>query len=61
VNRHPVDVVALVFAIVFLGSAGAWAGWTYGGLSPGDVAWAIPVVLILAGLAGVTASLSRRG
>ena len=60
-NRHPADVVALVFSLVFLGSAAAWAAWKHGGLSADDVAWTIPVVLIVAGLAGVTASLRRRG
>ena len=59
-NRHPADVVALVFALVFLGAAAAWAGWEHGSLTVDDVAWTIPVVLILAGLAGVTASLRRR-
>ena len=60
-NRHPADVVALVFSLVFLGSAAAWTGWKHGGLSADDVTWTIPAVLILAGLAGVTTSLRRRG
>jgi len=59
-NRHPADVLALVFALVFLGAAAGWAAWQHGGLSVDDVAWTIPVVLILAGLAGVMASLRRR-
>lgn len=59
-NRHPADVLALVFGLVFLGAATAWAGWMHGDLSVDDVAWLIPVVLIAAGLAGVTASLRRR-
>jgi len=60
VNRHPADVVVLVFALVFLGSAAAWAGWMHGGLSVDDIAWTIPVVLIVAGVVGVTTSLRRR-
>ena len=59
-NRHPADVVALVFALVFLGSAAAWTAWQHGGLTVEDLSWTIPVGLILAGLAGVTASLRRR-
>lgn len=59
-NRHPADVVALVFALVFLGCAALWAGWAYGSLDVGALTWAVPVVLIVAGIVGITASLRRR-
>lgn len=59
-NRHPADVLALVFALVFLGAAAVWAAWMHGNLSVDDLAWTIPVVLIVAGLVGVTTSLRRR-
>lgn len=59
-NRHPADVLALVFALVFLGAATAWAAWMHGNLSVDDMAWAVPVVLVVAGLVGVTTSLRRR-
>ncbi len=58
-NRHPADVVALVFALVFLGCAVTWVGWAYGDFDVDVLAWAIPVVLIVAGLVGITTSLRR--
>jgi len=60
VNRHPADIVALVFALVFLGCAATWAGWEHGDLDVDAITWAIPLVLIVSGLVGVTMTLRRR-
>lgn len=59
-NRHPADVVALVFAVVFLGCAAAWTGWAHGDLDVAALTWVAPAVLIAAGVIGVIASLRRQ-
>ncbi|MDQ3629200.1 MAG: hypothetical protein M3419_10400 [Actinomycetota bacterium] len=56
---HRVDVVALVFGLLFLTTAGAWVAVEIGELSRSDLAWAAPVALIVAGTLGVLASLRR--
>ncbi|MBA2533185.1 MAG: hypothetical protein H0V23_13975 [Nocardioidaceae bacterium] len=59
-NRHPADIVALVFALIFLGCAATWAGWAHSDLDIDAFAWAVPFVLIGAGVVGVIASLRRQ-
>jgi len=59
-TRHPADVVALVFAVVFLGCAATWVGWAYGDLDVDALTWVAPAVLIVAGVIGVIASLRRQ-
>lgn len=57
-KRHEVDVVSLVFGLIFLGTAVIW------GLSdaPGPPVdgWPLPTLLILVGLTGLVVSLRRR-
>ncbi|HKE67975.1 MAG TPA: hypothetical protein VKB55_01905 [Nocardioidaceae bacterium] len=59
-KRHSLDVVSLVAAVIFLGVFGIWLGVDRGSLSIGDIGWLTPSLLIVAGLAGVAASLRRR-
>jgi hypothetical protein len=59
-KRHPLDVVSLVAALIFVGVFGIWLGLDRGDLSIADVGWLTPSLLIVAGLAGVAASLRRR-
>lgn len=59
-KRHPLDVVSLVAALIFLGIFAIWLGWDRGDLSLDDIGWITPTLLIVAGLAGVAASLRRR-
>jgi Zn-dependent protease with chaperone function len=57
--RHPVSTSHLVLGLVFLGIAASWA------LREGEVVgmdggrWLLPVILMVAGVAGVVASLAR--
>jgi hypothetical protein len=60
VKRHPLDVVSLVAALIFLGVFGIWLGVDRGDLDIADIGWLTPTLLIVAGLAGVVASLQRR-
>lgn len=57
-KRHELDVVSLVFGLIFLGTALIW------GLSdaPGPPldGWPLPVLLIVVGLAGLVISFRRR-
>lgn len=55
-RRHEVDVVSLVFGLLFVGAALIW------GLAgdPGSAleGWPLPVLLILVGVAGLIASVA---
>lgn len=56
-QTHRVDVVALVVGVVTLLATGGWALWWTGTL-PGDwYAWLVPLGLVVAGVAGILASL----
>jgi hypothetical protein len=59
-KRHPLDAVSLVAALIFLGVFAVWIGWRQGSLSMDDIGWITPSLLIVAGLAGIGASLRRR-
>jgi hypothetical protein len=59
-KRHPLDVVSLISALIFLGIFAIWLGWDRGDLSIADIGWLTPTLLIVSGVAGVAASLRRR-
>lgn len=59
-RRHPLDVVSLVAGLIFAGIFVIWLGWDRGDLSIADIGWLTPTLLIIAGLAGIAASLRRR-
>jgi fatty acid desaturase len=56
-QRHATDVVSLVFGTLFLGAALAWLLNVTGHLSSDDAWWTGPIVLVIAGTAGLVASL----
>ncbi|HEX5494817.1 MAG TPA: hypothetical protein VFX70_09620 [Mycobacteriales bacterium] len=59
-NRHPIDVVSLVFGLMFLGVAALWGTPTPSVINGSG--WRLPVLLIAAGTAGLLVSLrGRRG
>jgi len=49
---HPVNVVHLVFGLIFLGVTASWALQASDVVNP-DANWFLPVVLIAAGLGGL--------
>ena len=59
-KRHSTDVAALVCALILLAAAGAWLAWDAGAVTGRTLEWTLPVGLIVAGLVGVVASVSRR-
>jgi hypothetical protein len=61
-NRHPVNVVSLVFGLLFLGVSALWGLVHYdvmGGGSGGGIEIAVPIMLVSIGLAGLMASISK--
>ncbi len=56
-QRHATDVVSLVFGTVFAGFALVWLLHLTGPVGGDDIWWIGPVVLVVAGVAGVAASL----
>jgi hypothetical protein len=57
-RTHPVNVAHLVFGLVFLGVAGCWALSASGAVEV-DPRWLLPLILLLAGGAGLVATLAR--
>ena len=57
--RHPVNVTHLVMGLVFLGIAGSWALRELGVISADGGPWVLPVILILAGAAGLVAAVAK--
>lgn len=56
-QRHATDVVSLVFGIIFAGFTLVWALEESDQVTDGHAWWAGPLVLIVAGAAGLLASL----
>ena len=57
-RRHDTDVTSLVFGLIFIGVAAAWALVQSDLLSLPDLSVAGPAVLIVAGVVGLVATLS---
>lgn len=53
------SVLHLVMGLVFLGIAGAWALHAAGVIESVEVQWLMPLILIVAGAAGLLVSLTR--
>lgn len=58
-STHPVSVAYLVVGLVFLGLAGSWALREAGVVDSGEARWALPLILVLAGLLGLLASVGK--
>ena len=57
---HPVNVGHLVMGIAFLGLACVWALLASGAADAGDTRWLLPIPWLVAGAAGLAATLWRR-
>ena len=57
-RTHPVNVAHLVFGLVFLGVAACWALGASGAVEV-DPRWLLPLILLVAGAAGLLASLAK--
>lgn len=58
-QRHPLDIGALVFGLIFLGAVGAWTLFELDVVSGDDAAWLLPFVLIAAGALGVVLAVTK--
>ena len=58
-GRHPLSAGYLVAGLVFLGIATTWALRAADVIDDDGSRWVLPVVLIVAGLAGLAASVTR--
>ena len=57
-RTHPVNVAHLVLGLVFLGVAGCWALSASGAVEV-DPRWLLPLILLVAGAAGLLAALAK--
>lgn len=58
-RRHELDVVSLVFGLVFATVAAVWALWRLDVLDSESLSWIPALALVLIGLLGVALSLMR--
>lgn len=54
---HPLDLISLVFGVIFIGAAVLWLMSERGLLSPHALLWTIPGGLVLIGVAGIVHTL----
>lgn len=52
-RSHPLDLISLVFGIIFTASAVLWLAATRGALPQHALLWIIPGGLVLVGVAGL--------
>lgn len=57
--EHDTDVTSLVFGVLFLGLAGVWALVRYDVLTLPAASVVVPIVLVVAGAAGLVLTLRR--
>jgi len=58
-KTHPVNVTYLVMGLVFLGISGSWALHAAGIVDTAQVRWLAPLMLVVAGVAGLVAFAAR--
>ena len=58
-RTHPVNVTHLVVGLVFLGIAGSWALRESGTIDRDGFQWLLPLILVVAGAAGLVASVAK--
>ncbi len=59
IKTHPVNVAHLVMGLVFLGIAGTWGLGQLGLIDADGEGWTLPLILVVAGGAGLVASLAK--
>jgi hypothetical protein len=59
VKRHDADAVSLVFGLIFVGLALGWVLVRASVVDVGDLQFAGPILLVLAGAVGLVVSLRR--
>ena len=59
-TRHPLDLISMLLGLLCVGGAIAWLALDLDYVDVDELAWAAPVALVLVGVVGIGASLSRR-
>jgi hypothetical protein len=59
VKRHDADAISLVFGLIFLGLGAGWGLVRANVVEIGDLPFAGPILLVLAGAIGLVVSLRR--
>ncbi len=59
-RTHPVNVTHLVFGLVFLGIVATWGLREAEVISIGGFRWVLPAILVIAGAAGLVATVARQ-
>jgi hypothetical protein len=57
--KHAADPLALILGLVFLGAAAQWVLYLTGVTPGSDIRYLVPVVLVVAGVAGLASAISR--
>jgi multidrug resistance efflux pump len=57
--KHAADPLVLVIGLVFLGAATYWLLYLTGVTPASDARYAVPVVLVVAGVAGLVSAITR--
>ncbi|UPK76010.1 hypothetical protein MU582_05060 [Nocardioidaceae bacterium SCSIO 66511] len=55
-KRHPLDPLSLVLGIATLIGAALWLSWDQGNTDRNDILIAVPLILIIGGIAGIVLS-----
>jgi hypothetical protein len=57
--KHAADPFALIVGVIFLGAAAQWVLYLTGTTPASDIRYLVPVVLVVAGVAGLATAISR--
>jgi hypothetical protein len=57
--KHAADPLVLIIGLIFLGAAAHWLLYLTGVIPASDTRYAVPVVLVVAGVAGLASAITR--
>jgi hypothetical protein len=57
--KHAADPLALIIGLIFLGAATHWLLYLTGAMPASDTRYALPVILVVAGVGGLVSAITR--